>query len=337
MGDAALAFSLVLLDHRPSEPVTINTAHHSPSLTCASTPFLSLLSCHPKLYCVPASSEMTTLLPLSLTVEHLKGKRLYLRQDVDPLQLSDSFTTLRFGCVQLSLGSEGENTEGEMQLLERLMRSVAQVMSSDGVLRWTVVSQPSADTNRTADSMRQRGVAAGLQLVSQERTYLGSLQPPTAADDFNAVHARENREKVLGKLSTYMGGETYVFTRAPPPSQPAPSVAVDEERTEQEKRKEALDRLRRQRAEEQDSKRQLRDQRARDKYAALVMQPSTEPAVLTAHSYHQAPLQLPNHVSQFDVDKARNSAQAYLQHRMNGHGSPHITAQSYTTTHVHVR
>ena len=211
MGDAALAFSLVLLDHRPANPTTITSALRPPSLTCPSTSFLSLLSCHPKLYCVPASSELTTLLPLSLTCGHLKGKRLYLRQDVDPLQLSDSFPTMRFGCVQLSLGSEGENTAGEVQLMGQLMASVAHVMSSEGVLRWTVTAQPSNDTKRTEDSMRQRGTAAGLQLVSVERTYLGSLQPSAVVDEVDAVHTREDREKVRSELTTFMGGETYVF------------------------------------------------------------------------------------------------------------------------------
>ena len=334
MGDAALAFSLVLLDHRSGQPTTNHSALHPPSLTCPSTPFLSLLSCHPKLYCVPASGELTTLLPLSLTCGHLKAKRLYLRQDVDPLHLSESFPELRFGCVQLSLGSEGENTDGEMQLMGQLMCSVAQVMSAEGVLRWTVVAQPSTDTQRTDDSMRQRGTAAGLQLVSVERTYLGSLQPPAAADDLNAVLARLDRETVHGEVKSYMGGETYIFTRAPPPPQLAPPAAVDEARVEEERRTERLSNLRRERAEEQERERQTRDQRARNKYAALVKQPSTE-AVQTTHSYHQAPLQLPNQIPRFDTDQARYSAQAYLQHRLNGHGpSMHITAPSYGSAYV---
>ena len=334
MGDAALAFSLVLLDHRPVNPTVIASSLHPPSLTCASTPFLSLLSCHPKLYCVPAPSELTTLLPLSLTCGHLKGKRLYLRQDVDPLQLSESFPVVRFGCVQLSLGSEGENTAREVQLMEQLMCSVAQAMSSEGVLRWTVMAEPSSDTKRTEDSMRQRGVAAGLQLVSVERTYLGSVQPSTVADQGDAAHAKEDREKVRAELTTFMGGETYIFTRVPPPAQPAPPVVVEEEKPEEVGRKEILDRMRRERAEEQERDRQLRDLRARDKYATLLRQPSTEPAVQNSHSYHQAPLQLPNYVPRFDADKARYSAQAYLQHRLGGHGSMNMNGQGHGSAYV---
>ena len=335
MGDAALAFSLVLLDHRPTSASTVSSALHPPSLTCSSTPFLSLLSCHPRLYCVPASSELTSLLPLSLTCGHLKGKRLYLRQDVDPLQLSDSFPALRFGCVQLSLGSEGENTEREVQLMEQLLCSVTQVMGSEGVLRWTVIAQPPADSKRTEDAMRQRGATAGLQLVSVERTYLGSLQPPTAVDDLDAAHAREDREKVRGELTAYMGGETYVFTRVPPavaPQPSVPSVAMEVEKTDEERRTAILDRLRRERADEKE--RQVRDLRAREKYATLVKLPSTEVSMNSSLRYHQAPLPPPSYVPRFDADKSRYAAQAFLQHRLTGHGSMQLTGQGQSFAYV---
>ena len=331
MGDAALAFSLVLLDHRPTNPTTIVSALHPPSLTCPSTPFLSLLSCHPKLYCVPATGELSNLLPLSLTCGHLKGKRLYLRQDVDPLQLSDSFHGVRFGCVQLSLGSEGEDTASEVQLMAQLMCSVAQVMSSEGVLRWTVTAQRSAEPKRAEDGMRQRAAAAGLQLVSMERTYLGALQPSTATEDADPAVAADSREKVRAELTAYMGGETYVFTRLLPPPQPVPSVVVDAAKMTEERRSEIFDRLRRERAEEKERERQQRDQRAREKYAVLAKQPPTEGAV-SSHSYHR--VQLSNHVPRFDADKARFSAQAFLQHRIGPHGSPHLGSQSYGSAFV---
>ena len=96
------------------------------------------------------------------------------------------------------------------------------------------------------------------------------------------------------------------------------------------RRNEVLNRMRRERAEEQERERLLRDQRARDKFAAVVKQPSTESAAHNSHSYHQAPLHLPNHVPRFDADKARYSAQAqaFLQHRLGGgHGGMHFSGQ----------